>query len=180
MRLFFFFKSRAKNRYRRDIDPSILDFYQKRSIHSKKNRVFLNSVFNWYLLNYGVRIGSVILYFTLSVVGLKYISIQEIIYGMERPSATQVQKPIARWHVYPVIIKKNKQIFIGKRPYDHSNKRVETFKEIKWENPRAIIVMIVDENVPMELVYTVIKELSTAELRIIYFGAKAENTLITE
>lgn len=91
MRLFFFHSSRAKQGFRREINPKVLDFHSQRSDHSTENRQILTYSFFWFSLYFVLQVGLGSLFIFRSM-GTLDMNVERLSTGITIPGAINVTK----------------------------------------------------------------------------------------
>lgn len=169
MRLFFFHSSRAKKGFRREINPKALDFYSKRSDHSTENqRILTNSVF-WFSLYFVLQVGMGSLFIFRSR-GTLDMDVERLSTGITIPGAINVTKIEEKRILLNVVINKDGEIRIA--GFDRSDDEISDFVfERLIEEPKLIVMIYADQDIEMERIYTLTRELREATAYRVVFAA---------
>tara|TARA_R110000868_G_scaffold304437_17_gene565315 strand:- start:47493 stop:48041 length:549 start_codon:yes stop_codon:yes gene_type:complete len=172
MRLFFYNKTRAKSGLFRTKEDIELNFYTKRSSILKRNRKFLNLVFNLHMIDFAVRMGSIILF---SLIGFSQFSLQIEFWTapLTLPAASPdvVEQIVEQRLIYPIVLYKD-----GVLMSEGENLPLDRVKRLRFlrnklnQEPRIIALLIIDQDTPMEFVFNLTEDLSFVGLNRISFA----------
>ena len=172
MRLFFFNKTRAKSGLFRTKDDIALNLYAKRSSILKDNRRFLNLIFNLHMLDFAVRLGSIIAIFFY---GLSQFTFEIELWTdpLTIPAASEEVSEVVSYQrlIYPIVLYKDGKLMSeGKQLPFNKLERLKLLRKRLNEEPRIIALLIIDQDTPMELVYNLTEDLRIAGIYRIHFA----------